>query len=1349
MESNGGQLEYQIRFLNDQAQSDLKKCQGYIDDLNEHAKNGGEQLDAIYEEATKRITEAFDALNAAGDQSQATIKKLTAEIENYRKVGADAFQRGDDATFRAMNEKIAQNEKLLRAERENINAIDEVTQELAKESKALDENYQKAKKQTEAQGNMRTQMRKMREELIAMEAAGQRNTKEYHDMQVQLGKLTDAYNDASAQARVFSHDNANLQGVINGLGGLAGAFSVGQGVVGMFAGETENLTKVLTKVQSIMAVTNGLQTVANTLNKDSAFRLTTLAKLQDLWSKSIKATGTALIKMGASAKAARAAAIALNSAMTLGIGAAITIAVTAITKLVGKWKEAKEAQQAFNDEVAKNASAPIAAIQRLSSELEGLDMEGKEKFVKDNAQAFEELGVAVNSVADAENLLVDNKDVFIEAQLAKAKAAAATKLAQDDAEKYIKKSMEKDEAVAKGFTVTAEMYQNWEQKAKKFVINSAEAEVVNHAKKMLEKYKVGDLAYNTTREEKKVKKLETYLENLNDKITSWYKTSDEHIANAQNLMKKAKLNTDVVTEGSVQWYQNEITKLRANLQKLTVNEKDKATQITKQIDDYQKKIDEILGNNKDKNKAPTKDENTFAVLLSNMKASYDQTQKWLSSTDKDVQKQGEEMYGKLKEQGTDYLDFLIKLRDKEWANLNEKDRATLTSAIAGETQPKENKDKTLQENQNLLKELRDQYATYSEEMAKIDTEYYAKLRVALEEGDGERIKLLTDDYENMIADVNSKFGKSVLKSSPVLSKAMQKASNQTTKSLKESLKVLEAIKKYRDGDKNALKGTGVSNEEADEIDVEQIKSVYEQLIELQEEYDKKSQYPFKNLIEGFKALDKAKKASEEGNAIEQIKNEAKAQDLFTEAAKQSATALGQVGQALSDLGDISGSSKLKDLGDTFNDVANVVSSVISGFASGGPWGAIISGVLSVVSTVASKKKQRAAEDEAMKQSLENYLSAVKKAKYELSEDYKTIFGEDKIEKAKVALEAYNKYFDEYNRLVSQGQSVGTRGRGRGTGVLPTGSAEDFRKEIEDIEITTKRYGKVRNFFRGVFGKKKNETVKLKDYFADGEGLFDENGVFNVKNAKEFLNTVTDIDKESKQLLENAINTAEAYEEAKKALDDIAADVVGNIASSVRDEIQDAVLNGGEAFGAFEKAGANAIKSLGDMLIDNLLITNWLGQYQDDIGKVIGEAAESGNWDNVISLFSEIGAKAPAAIEGTTAAVTAFYQKVEDAGMSLDSLRTANDAAREAQAKGIAQASQDSIDELNGRMTAVQGHTFNISQNSTILAQRSGEILQVLMGIRTDTARLEAMEHYLDVMNTNIGQMQSKGITIKA
>lgn len=77
----------------------------------------------------------------------------------------------------------------------------------------------------------------------------------------------------------------------------------------------------------------------------------------------------------------------------------------------------------------------IVLLRRLSDEWLSLgdNLDAKKKFIKDNQSAFEDLGVAISDVNDAENLLLVNTPDFIEALRLRAEAAAANKLA---AEKY-------------------------------------------------------------------------------------------------------------------------------------------------------------------------------------------------------------------------------------------------------------------------------------------------------------------------------------------------------------------------------------------------------------------------------------------------------------------------------------------------------------------------------------------------------------------------------------------------------------------------------------------------------------------------------------------------------------------------------------------------------------------------------------------------------------------------------------------------------------------------------------------------------------------------------------------------
>jgi methyl-accepting chemotaxis protein len=92
------------------------------------------------------------------------------------------------------------------------------------------------------------------------------------------------------------------------------------------------------------------------------------------------------------------------------------------------------------------------------------------------------------------------------------------------------------------------------------------------------------------------------------------------------------------------------------------------------------------------------------------------------------------------------------------------------------------------------------------------------------------------------------------------------------------------------------------------------------------------------------------------------------------------------------------------------------------------------------------------------------------------------------------------------------------------------------------------------------------------------------------------------------------------------------------------------------------------------------------------------------------------------------------------------------ADREASSSGIATASQESVDELNGRATAIQSHTYSISENTKTLLATTQNILRSVMNIESETdgfkERMERMETSIKSINNNLDDIAVKGIKIK-
>lgn len=159
--------------------------------------------------------------------------------------------------------------------------------------------------------------------------------------------------------------------------------------------------------------------------------------------------------------------------------AAISLAIV-YGKEIGNWVsslfKAKEetlsladAQKKVNKEFQSADSdigKQIVIVNSLSDRWKSLgdNLDTKKKFIRDNRAELDKLGVAVENVNDAENLLAKGTSSYIEAMSLRAQAAAAFKLAEEQAEKAVKKRVDADKEEKKGVS--------WKDKIKSYFISS-------------------------------------------------------------------------------------------------------------------------------------------------------------------------------------------------------------------------------------------------------------------------------------------------------------------------------------------------------------------------------------------------------------------------------------------------------------------------------------------------------------------------------------------------------------------------------------------------------------------------------------------------------------------------------------------------------------------------------------------------------------------------------------------------------------------------------------------------------------------------------------------------------------
>lgn len=299
------------------------------------------ESEAVVSSATT-IREQLGAIGAECEKHEAVIAKLQQESQNLLSKMSKAYSSGDDSEYIKLKQKrdaiekgISSRKKSLNELRKQSNALEQEASKIESTTNKTKTNTQETEKNTQKQASLRQRLRELKIELVEMEAAGMRGTEQYKALQEEAANLTDAWGDAQAQANILANDQRGMQGIISGLTGLSGAFSAAQGAVALFSGENEELQKVMLKVQSLMAITMGLQQVQQTLNKDSAFTLVTLNGLKEWWNKLLaigageQAAETATTVAATGAEVANTTSIAANTAAKQANAAASTASTAA------------------------------------------------------------------------------------------------------------------------------------------------------------------------------------------------------------------------------------------------------------------------------------------------------------------------------------------------------------------------------------------------------------------------------------------------------------------------------------------------------------------------------------------------------------------------------------------------------------------------------------------------------------------------------------------------------------------------------------------------------------------------------------------------------------------------------------------------------------------------------------------------------------------------------------------------------------------------------------------------------------------------------------------------------------
>lgn len=249
------------------------------------------------------------------------------------------------------------------------NTIKNVKKELnefGSKAKEVDKIDAKFNRIIQSTAPLKRQLRDLQGLMAKMNMDGLTNTEQFTKIAQHAGAIRDAIGDASQAVNKFASDTSNLDASIQAFQGLAATASIATGAMALFGKENQNVNEAIKKVQGALGILNGVQSVANVLNKDSALMLK-LASIQ-LKASTVAtnletaAKGKNLIATKAATVAQRALNFVAKANPYVLLASAVIAVGAAYLKFANGAKVAKISDEQLNQEL-KNTEKEMQGIE--------------------------------------------------------------------------------------------------------------------------------------------------------------------------------------------------------------------------------------------------------------------------------------------------------------------------------------------------------------------------------------------------------------------------------------------------------------------------------------------------------------------------------------------------------------------------------------------------------------------------------------------------------------------------------------------------------------------------------------------------------------------------------------------------------------------------------------------------------------------------------------------------------------------------------------------------------------------------------------------------------------------------
>lgn len=1039
-------------------------------------------------------------------------------------------------------------------------------------------------------------------------------------------------------------------------------------------------------------------------------------KLMNIWG-----TVQAVLSLSRSIRSAKDAMLLFNMAVKANpLGLVLSVVAAAVSafalfrdttdEAADAIKAEREEAEEFNKRVGESAGKAISTYKTLQAEYKNCKTAHEQRqWIKESQTKFKELGIAVTSVNDAENIFVKNTSVMMTAFKKRAEAAAWQSKVDEEYAKRIERQMQLEDQRDKiqagskvpGYSHTTQggneyvdRSGNWvytEQGAKNAreafnrsiandpVLNAIDERINRYTKKMSEVssefqglFEQAGTATKTKAEErdeeraaKEQQKIANETAQRNEKIREYSDKVSEAVTQAEFDIRQAQINA--MDDG----YEKTVAQVQLNYDRL-IAENDKRAQ--KMIEDL-------------------KDKKTLEWLNQNPKAT--------------------------KEQEIEYRASL----NLTTADLSSEQQAMLRSyaEIARQIQ--------VNGNRAALDDMLKDVLTYEQQRTEI-AEEYEKKRKALYQ---------TDEQGNYVLDESG---------SPVLRQGVTQGNvDELNRQEEEALRRVDEMFAEREATYQAW-----CNQIADKT-LERLQQVLERAEQELADLEKNGGASDKQLSVARAKVTTAKNKVQSVQAKNDVSPDKRSvkewEDLYKtllECEKQferiGNTVGGVAGEIISVAGNITTSSLSMING--IVQLVNMSSAGIQGTAVAAATAISTVEKASVILTIISASMQIVMQivnlfnsDDEKQEHIEALQGRIDQLQWELDNADIVRLQENSgkaVERVRQALS------ETYQELLKNKLAVGdVAGAWRLLFTNVSSNSEVLEKTAEKL---AKAYANIEYTADKALGGEKYASAKEQlENIAQQQILIQE----QIETEQSKKNS------DGGQIKEWQRQIEELGQEAVQIINDMVEDIIGGSSSEIASELGDAFFEAFQAGEDYAEAWGDKVNEIVADVMKRMLVSKFL---EEPLGEIFDKYKKiwfpNGSGENTLdSVINSMGSFA-ADLNAVGDDFATIWENLPDSVKSM--FDVTEEATREASEKGIATASQESVDELNGRATAIQGHTYSISENTKIILSVVNMILQSVLNIETHTERIsglvEDVESSVKEMKDTVNDIALKGVKLK-